>query len=169
MRTVTAVALLAAGLLIAAAPAGARDWNRTDDPMLDAVGLHAGKIGGVGLAFKFPVQWWLYGQVAGGIWHAGDHRRHNVGFQFQYVMRQDRRTRVYLAAGLGYFHHREKLAVVGGGETYEKHNTWNSGFGVGLETLRGERWSLQIEGDFTHESDDDSFIFFPQIGAFYYF
>jgi len=58
---------------------------------------------------------------------------------------------------------------VGGGETYEKHNTWNSGFGVGLETLRGERWSLQIEGDFTHESDDDSFIFFPQIGAFYYF
>ena len=46
---------------------------------------------------------------------------------------------------------------------------WNTGFGIGVEFLRGERIALQIEGDFTHESDDNDFIFLPQVGFFYYF
>lgn len=155
--------------LCAASPAGAGDWNRTDDPMLDAVGLHAGKLGGVGLAAKFPLQWWLYGQVGGGIWHTGGDKRHNLGLMLHYVMRQDRSLRVYFGAGLGYFYHQEKVKVVGGADAKQTHDSWNAGFGVGAELLRGERWSIQIEGDFTHESDDDSFLFFPQVGAFYYF
>ena len=169
MRTTLAAALLLTAALLLPVPAAARDWNRTDDPMLDAVGLHAGKIGGMGLAVKFPLKWWLYGQAAGGIWHTGDNKRHNLGFMMQYVMRQDHDTRIFFGAGLAYFHHRKKIEIADGGQSSRTNNSLNAGFGVGVELLRGERWSLQIEGDFTHESDDDSFLLFPQAGVFYYF
>ncbi len=165
----TLLALACGALCLLTEPAEAGDWNRGDDPMLDAVGLHAGKIGGVGLAFKFPLQWWLYGQAAGGIWHTGGDRRHNLGFELQYILRQDSKVRVYFGAGLGYFYHREETSLPDGSSVNTTSKNWNAGFGVGLELLRGERWSFQIEGDFTHESDDDSFIFFPQAGIFYYF
>ena len=42
-----------------------KDWNRLDDPLTAALGVHVGKTGGTGLAFKFPTWWWLYVQVAG--------------------------------------------------------------------------------------------------------
>lgn len=163
-----------AGLWLALAPAaagaaGEGDWNRQDDPLLEGIGLHAGKIGGTGLAFKFPLQWWLYGQAAGGIWHTGDNRRHNFGLSLQYLLRQSGTMRVFLSTGLGYYYHREKLDFADAPDRYTVHDTWNTGFGVGLEMLRKERLSLQIEGDFTHESDDGSFLFFPQVGVFYYF
>ncbi len=150
------------------AVAAGGDWNRTDDVMAGAVGLHAGKIGGLGLAYKYPVLWWLYAQAAGGIWNTSANKRHNVGFEFQYILRQDTTKRLYLAAGVGYFQHRKRIDSNGNQETFETSKTWNSGFGVGIELLRGERVSVQIEGDFTHESDDGDFIFLPQVGVFLY-
>lgn len=163
---VLAVLLLA---VLAAVPASAGDWNRTDDPLLDGVGLHAGKIGGVGLSFKFPLQWWLYGQATGGIWHTADNKRHNAGFEVQYLLRQDRTLRLYLAGGIAYFYHQERQPVVGGDELVTTRHSWNTGFGVGAEMLRSERLSIQIEADFTHEGRDGSVTVFPQAGAYFYF
>ncbi len=165
------VAVLAAWLLAGPVVAAAadRDWNRTDDPLYESLGLHAGKIGGTGLAFKFPVRWWLYGQVAGGIWHTGDNKRHNAGLMFQYLLRQDRRVRFFVAAGLGYYYHSQRVEVVGGPDRWQRDDSWNTGFGVGGELLQGERWSIQLEADFTHQGDDGSIIVFPQAGVYYYF
>ncbi|MHB8079289.1 MAG: hypothetical protein ACYDIE_08550 [Candidatus Krumholzibacteriia bacterium] len=163
---VAAVLLLAA---LAAAPACARDWNRTDDPLLDGVGLHAGKIGGVGLSFKFPLRWWLYGQATGGIWHTADNKRHNAGFEVQYLLRQDRTLRLFVAGGLGYFYHQERQAVLGGDDLVTTRHSLNTGFGIGAEMLRSERFSVQVEADFTHEGRDGSVTVFPQVGAYFYF
>ncbi|MFH1843672.1 MAG: hypothetical protein ABIF77_10760 [bacterium] len=142
-----------------------RDWNRLDDPLTGALGLHLGKIGGVGLAYKYPPIWWLNFQVAGGIWHTGNQQRHNVGFQLQYLLRQDYKLRIYTTVGAGYFYHKE----LHDNRADDLSEYWNTGFGVGVEFLRSERISVQVEGDFTHEGDDDDFIFFPQVGVFFYF
>jgi hypothetical protein len=157
--------LLALALAAAVTPGAAlaaRDWNRTDDPMHGALGLHLGKVGGVGLAYKYPVVWWLYLQMAGGIWHSGGHERHNLGGELQYVLRQDDRLRLYLAGGAAWFHHRQR-------ETDRTTDHVNTGFGVGVELLHWSRVSLQIEGDFTREGEDGDIIFFPQVGLFFYF
>ncbi len=156
-------------VFLAVVPASARDWNRTDDPLLDAVGLHAGKIGGVGLSFKFPLQWWLYGQATGGIWHTADNKRHNAGFEVQYILRQDRALRVFVAGGLAYFYHQERQPVLGGDDQVTTRHSLNTGFGVGVEMLRSERFALQVEADFTHEGGDGSVTVFPQVGAYFYF
>lgn len=158
-----AIALAAALIsLLPADAAAVRDWNRSDDPMRGALGLHLGKVGGVGLAYKYPTAWWLYLQVAGGIWHSGGDERHNVGAELQYLLRQDDHLRLYLAAGAAWFHHRD-------GEEAEAEDNLNTGFGVGVELLQWDRISLQIEGDFTHEGRDGDIVFFPQAGIFFYF
>lgn len=156
--------VLVLGLLAATPAAAVRDWNRVDDPMQGALGLHLGKVGGVGLAYKYPPVWWLYLQVAGGIWHSGGDDRHNLGAELQYLLRQDDRLRVYLAAGAAWFHHARDTDA---GERVD--DDLNVGFGVGVEWLQWDRVSLQIEGDFTHEGDDGDFIVFPQVGIFFYF
>ncbi len=169
-RATAAAALLAAALALAASAAGAApDWNRRDDPLYEGIGFHAGKIGGVGLSMKFPLKWWLYGQATGGIWHTADNKRHNFGFMGQYILRQDSTLRLYLAAGFGYFYHKQREKFADAPDRWTKDDSWNTGFGVGVEMLRTERLSLQIEGDFTHQGDDDSIIFFPQVGVYYYF
>jgi hypothetical protein len=157
-------------VFLAAGPAlAAPDWNRTDDPLYEAIGLHAGKIGGVGLSLKFPFKWWLYGQATGGVWHTADNKRHNFGFMGQYILRQDANVRVFVAAGFGYFYHKKRVEVMDGPDRFQINDSWNKGFGVGVEMLRSERIAVQIEGDFTHEGDDGTIMFFPQVGLYYYF
>jgi len=165
LRILWLICLAMTLLMPAAAARAERDWNRLDDPLTGALGLHLGKIGGVGLAYKYPPIWWLNFQVAGGIWHTGNQQRHNVGFQFQYLLRQDHKLRIYTTVGAGYFYHKE----LHDDRADDLSEYWNTGFGVGVEFLRSERISVQVEGDFTHEGDDDDFIFFPQVGVFFYF
>jgi hypothetical protein len=123
------------------------DWNDSVDTLEGGIGLHYGKIGGHGLSFRLPIEWWLYFQVSGGIWHTSDHKQHNIGFQLNYLLRQDQRVRIFLAA---------------------KDKNWNVGAGVGLEYLMGRRWSLQIEGDFAYHGDSGDIKVIPQAGIYYY-
>ncbi|MBC8424053.1 hypothetical protein H8E07_08005 [bacterium] len=153
------------GLLLLAAASSAtaqvRDWNRVDDPLYEAIGMHMGLSGGFGLSYKFPIQWWLYGQVAGGIWNNKDDNRHNGGVSLQYILRQSGRDKLYLGAGLAHFYHKEN-------DRTKDHI--NLGFGVGLERLMGERTAVQVEAVFTSRGDDEnSLMIFPQVGVHYYF
>jgi hypothetical protein len=176
-RTVVAPALLA--LLVglgatapgpATAPAaGAEpDWNRLDDPLAGGIGLHAGQIGGMGLAFKWPLRWYLQVQVAGGIWNTEDDHRHNVGLELQYLLRQDPRLRLFLLTGLGYFAHDERGRHENGEEFWRQDSSWNTGFGVGVEYLLGQRWAVKIDADFTYQSDDETVTLWPQAGLMFY-
>jgi hypothetical protein len=160
--------LCLAALLVAGTAAAAPDWNRLDDPLQYGLGLHAGKIGGTGLAFKWPLRWWLQLQTAGGIWNTDNDQRHNVGVELQYLLRQDPRLRLYLMTGYGYFSHRERGRHTTGEEFWERDTTWNSGFGVGIERLQGERWSLKLDLAFTYQDDQESVTLWPQLGLFYY-
>jgi hypothetical protein len=165
-RALTTMLVCATLLVGVAGPANAqKDWNRYDDPMKGAIGAHVGKIGGVGLAYKYPPVWWLNIQIAGAIWHTGDNKRHNLGLILQYILRQETRVRLYLVGGAAYFYH-EKLEE---GDNYVTSKVVNAGFGVGMEYLLGDRLSLQIDGDFTYEGDDKDILFLPQVGLFYYF
>ena len=170
-RSWVACALLGVGigtaiLIYEASPAWAvKDWNRTDDPMKGGIGAHAGKIGGVGLAYKYPPIWWLNIQIAGAIWHTQDNKRHNIGLMLQYILRQDAKVRLYGAGGAGYFYHKKRED----GDSYTTSEVVNAGLGVGVEYLLGERLSLQVEGDFTYEGDDKDIKFLPQLGVFFYF
>jgi hypothetical protein len=163
--TRSALLLAAVALLVAAPAAAVKDWNRLDDPMQGGIGVHVGKLGGVGLAYKYPPVWWLNLQMAGGIWHTDENKRHNIGFEAQYLLRQDARLRLFLAAGAGFFYHKE----VHDDRPDVVKDYWNTGFGIGVEWLNGDRFSIQLEGDFTHEGDDEDFIFLPQVGVFFYF
>jgi len=163
--------LLAVLAVLTAAPAQAqahRDWNRVDDTMEGALGLHYGKVGGHGLSFRTPLHWWLYLQVSGGVWHSADTRRHNVGAELQYLLRQDDRLRIFVAAGAGYFYRREKVGTDGTSDLFEKRKDWNEGAGIGVEVLQGERWSWLVEADFVHDGRNDEIKVAPQVGLYFY-
>lgn len=169
---VPAIGLLLAILLFTfpldAAAQQAKDWNKTGDVLEGAVGLHYGKLGGNGLSFRLPLRWYLYLQIGGGIWHAEDDQKHNLGAQLDYILRQDAHLRLYLAAGLGYFYHREMVTGVSGSKGWEKDEDWNSGAGVGIEYLLGQRVALQGELDFVRESGSGNVKIAPQVGLHYY-
>ncbi len=144
------------------------DWNNQSDPMKSAIGLHYGKLAGHGLSFRVPLTWWLYAQVGGGIWHTTESERHNLGFELNYILRQDDKLRLYLGAGVGYFYHREMEGHSGGSEIWTKSKDANIGAGVGLEYLMGTRWALQGELDFVHTGENGDIKVAPQVGIHYY-
>jgi hypothetical protein len=164
----TTVALSAAAPARAAMRGDGRDWNRGGDTLGGAVGLHMGKIGGTGLAFRLPVEWFLYAQVAGGIWHTGDDQRHNLGLQFHYLLRQDSRLRLFTAVGTAFYYHREKTGEGAGGDGHVADTDWNYGAGVGVEVLQGPRWAWLVEFDFVHEERTGDTTVSPQVGVSYY-
>jgi hypothetical protein len=144
------------------------DWNRLDDPLEGGLGLHAGLIGGTGLAFKWPLWWWLQLQAAGGIWNTDSNKRHNVGIELQYLLRQDPRLRLYLLTGYGYFSHSERGTDTDGREVWDPDTSWNTGFGVGVERLMSQRWSFKADLSFTYRADKRTTTLWPQVGFFYY-
>jgi len=168
-HSAVAMAVLLAAMAAATTPAAAApDWNRLDDPLQGGIGVHVGRIGGTGLAFKWPLWWWLQVQTAGGIWNTEDNRRHNLGLELQYLLRQDPRLRLYLVGGYGYSYSRERKKPTGAPEYWARDTNWNSGFGVGVERLQGERWSIQLDLAFTYREDKDSVTLWPQLGCFFY-
>ncbi|NCQ35245.1 hypothetical protein GW813_09295 [bacterium] len=148
--------------------ASAGDWNRTTDTMAGALGVHYGKLGGHGLSFRYPLHWYLYLQTSGGIWHTADHKRHNVGAQLDYILRQDQRLRLYVTGGAAYFYHKERTSLDGEAENWNLDAAWNTGGGIGVEFLQGERWSLQFEADFVHDGGTGDTKLVPQVGLYFY-
>ena len=147
---------------------GQPDWNRADDTLAGGLGVHYGKLGGHGLAFRLPVQWWLYAQVAGGVWHTQDRKQHNLGLEMNYLLRQDQRLRLYLAAGAAFFYDRQKDDTAGLPDAWITQEDWNVGGGVGVEVLQGQRWSFQIEADFVHDGRSQDTKLLPQAGIYFY-
>ncbi len=169
-RVLLAFAIVVLGSGVATPPAAlaVKDWNRTDDAMTHAVGLHAGKIGGTGLAFVVPVTWFIHAQVAGGVWNTeGDHR-YNLGLEFHYLLRQDPKLRLFLVAGAAYYSHDEQVNRDDGTQGWDLEKSANAGFGVGVERLIGDRWALKLDLDFTYEGDDGDIRPWPQAGLFFY-
>lgn len=168
-RHILAAVMLAATTLMAGQSLAAiPDWNRLDDPLQGGIGLHAGRIGGAGLAFKWPLRWYLQLQVAGGLWHTDDEQRHNVGVEVNYLLRQDPRLRFFLVGGWSYGNHRERFLDAQGDEDWHEDPSWASGFGVGAEYLMGSRWSIKGDLDFTYRQDKESITLWPQAGVFFY-
>ncbi len=162
--------VLAVGMLAGwpSAASAVKDWNRTDDAMGYAVGLHAGQIGGSGLAFVVPVTWFIHAQVAGGVWNTeGDHR-YNVGLEFHYLLRQDPKLRLFIVAGAAYYSHDEQVTLDDGTQDWVLDQNTNAGFGVGIERLIGDRVALKLDLDFTYEGDDGDIRPWPQAGLFFY-
>jgi len=154
---ITVVLIMLATASVAQLP----DWNADDnDPMLEAIGLHTGYSGGFGLSYKFPVKWWLYCQLAGGIWNTNDHQRNNLGLSVQYVLRQEGEMKIFIAGSAAHFHHKDNGIT-------KSH--WNRGFGVGAERLIGQRTAVQAELAFTHRGNKDTIMLFPQVGLNFYF
>ena len=164
------ISLWALVLVVIAQPAAAQepDWNNTGDPLQSAVGLHYGQIGGHGLAFRLPVRWWLYVQIAGGIWHSSDHQQHNAGVNLNYILRQDSRLRIFISGGGAYFYDKEKTGTSGGVDVFETEENWNWGGGIGLEYLQGERWAWKVEADFASLGASGNIKVIPQAGISYY-
>ena len=160
---------LATLLATLAAPAAAvPDWNRVDDPMKGGIGVHVGKIGGTGLAIKYPLAWYLQLQAAGGVWRTNDTRWHNLGLQLEYLLRQDPRLRLYLVGGAARYHDEDRKTDAQGNDYWDATTRWNAGFGVGVEWLLGERWAVGGDIDFTWQDKDDSITIWPQAGLLFY-
>lgn len=166
LAAVTLAALTAAPALAAGRGDG-RDWNRGGDTLTGAVGLHYGAIGGTGLSFRMPLQWFLYAQAAGGIWHSGDDQRHNLGLQLHYLLRQDSHLRLFTSVGTGFYYHRQRVGEPALDE-FEAKTDWNYGAGVGIEVLQGPRWAWLAEFDFVHEERTGNTTVAPQFGVHYY-
>jgi len=176
MRAIPRSLLILVSLLTLLASAGVslgqtpsvRDWNRVDDIMQGGIGLHYGKLGGNGLAFRLPLTWYVYLQAGGGIWHTSDNKHHNLALQLNYILRQDSKLRLYLAGGLGYFYHNERIGTEPNPDVWKTDKVYNLGAGVGVEYLLSPRVSLQGELDFVHESDSGDITVAPQVGLYYY-
>ena len=154
-------------LPVVADPAGAqavKDWNDPVDTLEGGIGLHYGIIGGHGLSFRLPTAWYLYFQVAGGIWHTADQKQHNLGLQIQYLLRQDQRMRIYLNGGAAYFYDSNELQA----DQWETDKNWNYGAGVGLEYLLWKRVGIQLDGDFAKHGDSGDITVIGQAGIHYY-
>ena len=169
MNTIAVAFLVAAVFCMAPTDAASQegsppDWNDSVDTLEGGIGLHYGILGGHGLAFRLPLKWWLYFQVAGGILSTSDHKQHNIGFELNYILRQDQRLRIYLSAGGAYFYDDEKTDD----DLWVKETNWNYGAGVGLEYLMGKRWSLQGEGNFAHHGNSGDITVIGQAGIYYY-
>ncbi len=136
--------------------------------MHSAVGVHFGSLAGHGLSFRMPIKWYLYAQVGGGVWHVSDDKKHNLGFELNYLLRQDDRLRLFLGAGAGYFYHKELLDDSGSNESWKTTKEWNTGGGVGFEYLVGTRWAVQCEADFVHKGINGNITVIPQVGIHYY-
>jgi len=167
------IAFVAFVLLAVVQPAAAQDavgpdWNNTGDPLKSALGLHYGQVGGHGLAFRMPVRWWLYVQIAGGIWHTDDNQDHNLGINLNYILRQDDRLRIFVSGGGAYFYNKEKVGQSGGDVVFETETNWNWGGGVGLEYLQGKRWAWKVEADFAKLGESGNIKVIPQAGISYY-
>ena len=143
---------------------GVRDWNDPVDVLEGGIGLHYGKLGGHGLSFRVPINWWLYFQVAGGIWRTSDTRWSNIGVEAQYLLRQDQRLRIYLNGGAGYFYDSKEVQAA----TWETDKNWNYGAGVGLEYLLWKRVGIQVDGDFAKHGDSGDITVIGQAGIHYY-
>ena len=115
-----------------------------------------------------PLRWWLYLQVAGGVWHTEDKKQHDVGFNLNYLLRQDQRLRLFINAGVGYFYRRELVGTSGGQDVFDTDKNWNLGGGVGLEYLQGSRWAWKVEADFAHLGKSGDIKVIPQAGISYY-
>ena len=128
LRMLAAVTLgtLAATPALAAGRGDGRDWNRGGDTLTGAVGLHYGAVGGTGLSFRMPLQWYLYAQAAGGIWHSGDDQRHNLGLQLHYLLRQDSHLRLFTGVGAGFYYHRQRVGEPAL-DVFEAKTDWNYG------------------------------------------
>ena len=144
------------------------DWNNEQDSMKSAIGLHYGNLAGHGVSFRVPLKWWLYAQIGGGIWHTSENERHNVGFELNYILRQDDKMRLFLGAGLGNFYHNELVGHSGDDEIWADDSNWNVGAGVGIEYLMGVRWAVQAEFDFAHTGENGDIKVAPQLGVHYY-
>ncbi len=174
VRVVLCIAVaVTSGVFGATAPAqaqgsSARDWNNVGDPLQGAIGLHYGQLGGHGLAFRAPLRWWLYFQVAGGVWHTSDRQQHNLGFNLNYILRQDERVRVFINAGTAFFYDKEKVDTTSAGDVHDVDKNWNLGGGVGIEYLQGRRWSWKLEADFAHLGKSGDIKVVPQAGIAYY-
>ena len=145
-----------------------KDWNKEGDTLEGALGLHYGKLGGNGLSLRLPVTWYLYLQLGGGVWHTESDQKHNLGVQLDYILRQDAHLRLYVAGGVGYFYHREKVGQSAGVDQWDKDEDYYVGGGVGLEYLLGPRVAVQGEFDFIHDSDKGEVKVYPQVGIHYY-
>ena len=166
-------ALLLPCCLLGAAPALAQsgdrpDWNNQYDPLANGIGLHLGEMGGNGVSFRFPLRWYLYAQITGGIWYTDEDKKHNLGAELNYILRQDDRLRLFLAAGLANFYHKDLVEDSDTGQVWHKENNLNLGAGVGLEYLLGPRWSGKVELDFAHTEDDGNITVIPQAGLYFY-
>ncbi|PID78506.1 hypothetical protein CSB20_14790 [bacterium DOLZORAL124_64_63] len=165
--------LLLPAVLLWATPVRAQsgnrpDWNDPRDPLTNAIGLHMGEMGGNGLSFRLPLRWYLYAQITGGIWHTGEDKKHNLGLELNYILRQDDQLRLFLSAGLANFYHKELVTDTAAGQVWSKENNRNLGAGVGLEYLLGARLAGKVELDFAHTEDDDSITVIPQVGLYFY-
>jgi hypothetical protein len=160
--------VLGFGAGIPPAALAVKDWNNTEDPMVYAVGLHAGKIGGTGLAFVIPATWFLQTQVAGGIWNTQDSHRYNVGLEFHYLLRQDPKLRLFLVAGAAYSSHDQRVTRPDATRGWDLDKSTSAGFGVGVERLIGDRWAVKLDLDFTYDGDDGDVRPWPQAGVFFY-
>jgi hypothetical protein len=163
-------AVLVVGVLagLPATASAVKDWNRTDDSLTYAVGLHAGKIGGTGLAFIVPANWFVHVQMTGGIWRTEADHRYNLGVELHYLLRQDPKLRLYLVTGVAYYSHDKKREILGGGEDWALDKSTNAGFGVGIERLIGDRIAVKADLDFTYEGDSGDIRPWPQLGLFFY-
>ncbi len=167
------LAVLMPLLLLAALPAAAQsgdkpDWNNQYDTLTNAMGLHMGEVGGNGISFRFPMRWYLYLQVTGGIWYTDTDKKHNLGVELNYLLRQDDRLRLFLSTGLANFYHKEVVGETDAGRIWHEDNNLNLGAGVGLEYLLGPRWSGKVELDFAHTEDDGNITVIPQAGLYFY-
>ena len=97
-----------------------------------------------------------------------------LDFLFKYglkgLLKEVKALRLYLLIGLGYYMHRKLHEPDDMEAFWESKTDWNSGFGVGIERLLGERWSLKVDLNFTYRyrQDRESIAPWPQIGLFFY-
>lgn len=160
-RAVALASALLALFLVESSPCAAQskyDWNQPGDPYVAAIGLQAGWATGTGLSVRWPAFRQIMMGVTGAVYRKDDQTRWNLGVEFNLVLRQQGRVRLYTGPA---------FAIVESGDPDDPH--WNASYAVGVEYLLWERVALKGDIGFVYRSEKDELLPLPQGGIFFYF
>ena len=129
-----------------------------------AVGLHASRVSGAGIAGRLALPRGFTFQLATFVITLGKYTHFNIGAEGQYAFIRDRDSRFYTLLGAGFY-----TSTQDGREGNVIRDPFAMEFGFGYEYFTSRNFVIALSGGISWFPETAKVYPLPQIGAFFYF